>query len=222
MAAGRVVLSEYMPARDRYDRLVSGAKIYVYENETTTLAAIFTSAALTTPLANPVVANSSGQFAEIWADKDESYTLSVTGPNGESIGNPSVFDDCSPSTEDSAAESAAAAEAAQAAAEAAAAEATGGLFKTVSATTYTLLEADNRYSIRFTAATAVTVTVPAGLTHHFLVGIRQAGLGQVTVSPAMGVTIANADDAFTTESEGVILSLSSSASNTYDLDGRTV
>lgn len=116
----------------------------------------------------------------------------------------------------------AAAEAAQAAAEAAAAEATGGLFKTVSATTYTLLEADNRYSIRFTAATAVTVTVPAGLTHHFLVGIRQAGLGQVTVSPAMGVTIANADDAFTTESEGVILSLSSSASNTYDLDGRTV
>lgn len=115
-----------------------------------------------------------------------------------------------------------AAEAAQAAAEAAAAEASGGLFKTVSATTYTLLEADDRYTIRFTAATAVTVTVPAGLTHHYLVGIRQAGLGQVTLSPAVGVTISNADDAFTTETQGVFLSLSSSAADTYDLDGRTV
>jgi len=98
MAAGRIVISEYAPARDRDDTLVAGAKLYVYENETTTLATIYTSAALTTPLANPVVANSSGQFAQIWADNTLTYSVSITGPDGQSIGNPSVFDDYSPST----------------------------------------------------------------------------------------------------------------------------
>lgn len=114
------------------------------------------------------------------------------------------------------------AEAAETAAEEARDEAIGGQVKTVSATSYTLLDADNRYNIRFTAATAVTVTVPTGLTHHYIVGLRQAGLGQITVSPAVGVTIANADAAFTSETQGVKLTLESSASNTYDLDGRTV
>ena len=98
MAAGRIVISEYAPARDRDDTLVAGAKLYVYENETTTLATIYTSAALTTPLANPVVANSSGQFEQIWADNTLTYSVSITGPEGQSIGNPSVFDDYSPST----------------------------------------------------------------------------------------------------------------------------
>lgn len=98
MAAGRIVISEFAPARDRNDALVAGAKMYVYTNGTTTLASIYTSAALTTALANPVVANSSGQFAQVWADATLTYTVSITGPNGESIGNPSVFDDYSPST----------------------------------------------------------------------------------------------------------------------------
>jgi hypothetical protein len=98
MAAGRIVISEFAPARDRNDALVAGAKMFVYTNGTTTLASIYTSAALTTALANPVVANSSGQFAQVWADATLLYTVSITGPNGESIGNPSVFDDYSPST----------------------------------------------------------------------------------------------------------------------------
>jgi hypothetical protein len=98
MAAGRIVISEFAPARDRNDALVAGAKMFVYTNGTTTLASIYTSAALTTALANPVVANSSGQFAQVWADASLIYTVSITGPNGESIGNPSVFDDYSPST----------------------------------------------------------------------------------------------------------------------------
>ena len=98
MAAGRIVISEFAPARDRNDALVAGAKMFVYTNGTTTLASIYTSAALTTALANPVVANSSGQFAQVWADASLLYTVSITGPNGESIGNPSVFDDYSPST----------------------------------------------------------------------------------------------------------------------------
>ncbi len=83
-----------MPARDRNGRLVAGAKLRVLVNRTSsTNAPIFTASDLVTPLANPVVANSSGQFPAIWVDDADLYTVSITGPNGESIGNPSVFDD---------------------------------------------------------------------------------------------------------------------------------
>lgn len=98
MAAGRVVLSQYFPARDRNARLVSGAKLYVYLNGTTTKATIYSDEAMTTTQANPVEANSSGQFPAIWASDATTYTLSITGPDGGSIGNPSVFDNYSVST----------------------------------------------------------------------------------------------------------------------------
>ena len=102
MAAGRIVLSTLMPARDRNDRLVAGAKLYVYTNRTTTPVTVYTTSALSTAQANPVVANSSGQFPDVWIEAGTAaspslYTVSITGPNGESIANPSVFDDYSPS-----------------------------------------------------------------------------------------------------------------------------
>lgn len=117
MAAGRIVLAEYMPARDRYDALVSGAKLYIYENGTTTLASIYSDADLTVPAANPIVANASGQFPTRWiargtTDSPALYSLAITGPSGESIGNPSTFDNYSPSANEEASESAAAAAAA--------------------------------------------------------------------------------------------------------------
>lgn len=98
MAAGRIVLSQYFPARDRNNHLVSGAKLYVYLNRTTTKATIYSDEAMTTTQANPVTANASGQFPAIWASDATTYTLSITGPDGESIGNPSVFNDYSVST----------------------------------------------------------------------------------------------------------------------------
>lgn len=99
MAAGRIVLSQYFPARDRNARLVSGALLYVYTNGTTTKASIYSNEALTTALANPVAANSSGQFPAIWASDAVTYTLSITDADGASIGNPSVFDNYSVSTD---------------------------------------------------------------------------------------------------------------------------
>lgn len=117
MAAGRIVLSQYFPARDRNGRLVAGARLFVYSDGTTTKAPIYSNESLTTPLANPVVANSSGQFPSIWATDDLEYTLSITGPDGESIGNPSVFDGFSVSV-DAVSASVALAEAAAASAEA--------------------------------------------------------------------------------------------------------
>jgi hypothetical protein len=116
MAAGRIVLSQYFPARDRNGQLVPGALLYVYTNGTTTKASIYAEEALSTALANPVAANSSGQFPAIWASDAVSYTLSITAADGSSIGNPSVFDDYSVSTDADTA-SVALAEAAAAAAE---------------------------------------------------------------------------------------------------------
>ena len=102
MDAGLLAISAYTPARDRQGRLVSGARMDVFVNRTTTRAAVYADAALTTPLPNPVIANSSGQFPAVWAQggSDESPTLYTVGyalATGGSIGNPSVFDDVRPS-----------------------------------------------------------------------------------------------------------------------------
>lgn len=128
MAAGRIVNSQFMPARDRSGRLVPGAKMFVYENNSTDLADIFAEYEMTTPRANPVVANSSGVFPDIWADAGTEedpvlYGYSVTANDGSSIANPSVYYDYRPSVEYGAAGAAqeAAAEAVDAAAEAVAA-----------------------------------------------------------------------------------------------------
>lgn len=102
MAAGIIVIPSLFPARDRFGWLVPGAKLGVYVNQTTTKAAIFSDEALTTPLDNPVVANSSGQFPLIWTNAGTTeapvlYTVSISGPDGQSIANPSVFHDWQPS-----------------------------------------------------------------------------------------------------------------------------
>lgn len=123
MAAGRIVLPPYFPARDRNARLVSGAKLYVYTNGTTTKASIYSDLALSVPIANPVAANASGQFPSIWANAGTEavpvlYTLAITDASGGTIGNPAVFDDYRPSV-DSTTASTALAEAASVAAAAA-------------------------------------------------------------------------------------------------------
>lgn len=56
--------------------------------------------------------------------------------------------------------------------------------KTVSGTTYTILEADNGYNLIFTNAAAIAVTLPNGLStdHHFVV-IQTTAAGIPTVTP---------------------------------------
>ena len=101
MAAGMLAVSAYTPARDRNGRLAPGARMRVWQNRTTTNAAIFADAALTTALTNPVVANSSGQFPAVWASSGTEadpvlYTVKYELADGGSIGNPSTFDDVRP------------------------------------------------------------------------------------------------------------------------------
>lgn len=104
MAVGRLVVPQWMPARDRSKRLVSGALLTVYDNETTDKASIYSDAAMTVALSNPVVANSSGHFPAIYCeagttDDPTLYSVAISGPNGESIVNPGTFDDYQPSVD---------------------------------------------------------------------------------------------------------------------------
>lgn len=104
MAAGRIVLPPYMPTRNRDGLLVDQARLTVYENETTVKATIYSDVGLTTPQANPVIANSSGQFPPIWAEAGtpESpvlYSLAIADASGASVGNPGVFDNWQPSVD---------------------------------------------------------------------------------------------------------------------------
>ena len=104
MAAGRIVVPPYFPARNRDFDLLSGAKLYVYDNETTTKADIYTDEALTVLSANPVIANSAGQFPAIYAEAGTEaapvlYSVSVTTSTGASPGNPFNFDNYRPSVD---------------------------------------------------------------------------------------------------------------------------
>ena len=61
-------------------------------------------------------------------------------------------------------------------------------FFDVSGVTYALSQNDKNKVGRFTNASGITVTVPSGLSTDFNCALLQLGAGQVTVSPASGVT----------------------------------
>jgi hypothetical protein len=93
--------------------------------------------------------------------------------------------------------------------------------ETVAGTSYTLEQTDHNKIIDFTSGSAVTVTVPAGLTLPYVVGISQGGAGQVTVSPDVGVTVNEPDAQFKTEKRYCQLTLAAFSADTYRLSGPT-
>lgn len=97
MAAGRIILPGWMPAVDSDGVPIPNARMFFYENETTTLATVYADSTLTTPLTNPVAADSSGQFPGIWADDANLFSVTVDAPYGPP-GQPFTFDDLGPST----------------------------------------------------------------------------------------------------------------------------
>lgn len=97
MAAGRMIIPGWMPAVDSDGVPIPNARMFFYENNTTTLATIYAEEALTTPLTNPVEADSSGQFPAIWADDANLFSVTVDAPYGPP-GQPFTFDDLGPST----------------------------------------------------------------------------------------------------------------------------
>lgn len=97
MAAGRIIVPSWMPAVDSDGVPIPNARMFFYENETTTLATVYSDMTLTTPLTNPVPADSSGQFPPIWADDANLFSVTVDAPYGPP-GQPFTFDDIGPST----------------------------------------------------------------------------------------------------------------------------
>lgn len=97
MAAGRIIIPGWMPAVDNDGVPIPNARMFFYQNETTTLATVYADMTLTTPLTNPVPADSSGQFPPIWADDANLFSVTVDAPYGPP-GQPFTFDDLGPST----------------------------------------------------------------------------------------------------------------------------
>lgn len=96
MAAGRLLLPSWMPALDSDGSPIPNAKVFFYNNLTTTLAPVYADEALTIPVANPVEANSSGRFPAVWADDAVLYSASVEAPYGPA-GVPFTYDNLSAS-----------------------------------------------------------------------------------------------------------------------------
>ena len=73
-----------MPVRGRQRRgePISGARLQFYLTSTTTPTPAYPSAALSTPAANPVVANGAGQFPAVYLDPTVTYRAQLQTASG--------------------------------------------------------------------------------------------------------------------------------------------
>ena len=93
--------------------------------------------------------------------------------------------------------------------------------RVISATAYTVLPSDDGCRLYFTAATAVTVTIDAGLGANFMAFWRQVGAGLVTFVEGTA-SIENRQDQFATAGVKAMGSLvMSNVVDTVDLGGDT-
>lgn len=94
MAAGLIVLAGRMPARDANGRSTIG-RLRVYENKTNDEVSVYSSAALTTALSQPISSDSAGQFPLIWID---GANTPVTVAYEDDSGQTQTYDDVTAST----------------------------------------------------------------------------------------------------------------------------
>ncbi|GAI91487.1 unnamed protein product, partial [marine sediment metagenome] len=90
---------------------------------------------------------------------------------------------------------------------------------------YTLVLGDDGKLIDMNSAAAQTLTVPTNASVAFLAGtqilVRQKGAGQVTVSPAGGVTLEGAGNEFKTRVQHSMVGLMKVATDTWVMFGDT-
>lgn len=75
----------YMTIQDEDGNPVSGGKLFFYATETSTPASVYADGGLTTPLTNPVVADSAGRCAAVYLDPTVIYRCKVTTAAGATI-----------------------------------------------------------------------------------------------------------------------------------------
>lgn len=80
-----LILDPRRSAIDASGNGLNAATLTVYEQGTTTLASVFSDAALSTPLVNPVVANSAGVFPAIYAAEGGVFDLILKNSAGTSL-----------------------------------------------------------------------------------------------------------------------------------------
>lgn len=77
----------FVPALDANGVIVSGAQLFFYEPGTLTPKDVYTTAALTTAHANPVVASSAGLFPAIYIDPNQTYRVILKTSAGVTLGD---------------------------------------------------------------------------------------------------------------------------------------
>jgi hypothetical protein len=94
------------------------------------------------------------------------------------------------------------------------------IIKSIAGTSYTLTAADAGALLVFTNASAVTVTVPKDvMTQGDVVCIRQGNTGQVTLSPASGVTLASTDNRLATRTQSAQIAVIADGGNAFGVIG---
>ena len=89
----------------------------------------------------------------------------------------------------------------------------------ITATTYSLVQADNGKVITMNNASAITLTIPSGLTAGFNCMIVQYGAGTVTIVGASGVTVVNRSNYNKTGGQYAIVTIVSPVANTFITGG---
>jgi hypothetical protein len=91
-------------------------------------------------------------------------------------------------------------------------------------TTYTLVLADRGGLVTLSNASAITLTVPTNASVAYAVGTQigllQTGAGQVTISPASGVTVTSFGSLTKLAGNGALAVLVKTATNTWYLSGQ--
>lgn len=91
--------------------------------------------------------------------------------------------------------------------------------KSISSSTYTLVDGDLGLILDFTVG--CTITVPVGLSANFNCALRQGGSSQITIVGANGVTVEEIDSKFKSEKRLALLTLLRFIDGKYQLLGRT-
>lgn len=91
--------------------------------------------------------------------------------------------------------------------------------KTISATSYTVVDDDFGRRLSFTSASAVAVEVPAGLQSNFYCFWRQRGGGQITFSAGAGASLLSTDSQLKSNGQYSTGIIDWDDADTYILDG---
>lgn len=95
-------------------------------------------------------------------------------------------------------------------------------FFDVAGTTHTLSDANRSRIGRFTSNSAVTVTIPAGLSTNFDCMIVQLGTGQITFAAGAGVTLRSGQSAFKTLYQYAAVNVICIGTNEFLISGEVI